>query len=50
MYLDQTIQDDIEVDEHGTNLIFRFRRHDHILTAIVAEVCSSLVDSRFRRC
>ncbi|KAJ5992358.1 hypothetical protein N7451_008082 [Penicillium sp. IBT 35674x] len=37
MYLDQTTQDDIEVDEHGTNLIFKFRRHDHILTATVAE-------------
>ncbi|KAJ5536272.1 hypothetical protein N7513_009458 [Penicillium frequentans] len=37
VYLDQTTQDDIEVDEHGTNLTFRFRRHDHILTATVAE-------------
>lgn len=39
MYLDQTTQDDIEVNEHGTNLSFGFRKHDHIHTATVAEVC-----------
>ncbi|KAJ6110612.1 hypothetical protein N7486_002847 [Penicillium sp. IBT 16267x] len=37
VYLEKTTQDDIEVDEDGTSLTFRRRRHDHIYTATVTE-------------